>query len=344
MTVRHRNGAYPIVFTNLEVAATEWSARTRVVTDSNLAASYPEFLGKFEHVLEVPAGESSKSVEQYVSTLNWLADRQTRRGDTLLAFGGGVVGDLAGFAAATYMRGINLVQAPTSLLAMVDSAVGGKVGIDLPQGKNLVGAFKPPSAVVICAELLSTLPEREFRNGLAELLKYGFIMDAALVAELRDRPVTPGDSRIERLIRTALQHKAYVVERDEHETNGLRATLNFGHTVGHAIEKVLNFEDWLHGEAISAGMVVEANLSELTGKAPSGTRAQVESLLASHALPVRLPANLDPEALIAAMRLDKKAGDGGLAFSLLTQIGTCKLVTNVDPDMVRRALHDLDEA
>lgn len=343
MTVRFRGGSYPIIFTRLITAMGELPSRTRWITDSHVAHLYPTDSLPFPtHV--VPAGEASKSFDVYQSVLHWLADTKTKRGDTVVAFGGGVIGDLAGFAAATYMRGVSLVQIPSTLLAMVDSSVGGKVGIDLPQGKNLVGAFKPPKAVYVCPELLQTLPEREWRSGLAEVLKYGFIMDAAAARELHQAPLMPNDDRMEAWIKRSIEHKAYVVERDEYETTGLRATLNFGHTVGHAIEKLQNYTDWLHGEAIAAGMVVETLIAEKLGLCPVGTRAWIESSIAAHGLPTRLPAGCDPKSLVETMALDKKAGADGLAFSFVTDIGTCKLFPSVNVDDVRRILEEWDES
>lgn len=344
MTIRHRLGAYPIIFTALEVALDALPRDAKMVTDSNLDALYGARTSADRSQLVVPAGERSKSMAQFQNVIEWLAESNTKRNQSVVAFGGGVIGDLVGFAAGSYMRGVPLIQVPTSLLAMVDSSVGGKVGIDLPAGKNLVGMFKPPSSVYVCHELLTTLPEREFRSGLAEVLKYGFIMDEAMIQELSQSPLEIGDSRLCDVIRTCIQHKAFVVERDEYETSGLRATLNFGHTVGHAIETLQGYADWLHGEAISAGMVAEAHLAESLRLAPPGTRASIEKTLAAHGLPVELPAGMTGDVLVEAMHMDKKAGKNGLAFSLVTDIGTCKLVPAVDTEHVRRTLNELTHA
>jgi 3-dehydroquinate synthase len=340
MTVRHRNGAYPIVFADHEDVLAELPSDSVIVTDDNLALSYSEALARFNRKLILPPGEESKSFATYQTVLQWLAEMGVKRSEQIVAFGGGVIGDLVGFVAATYMRGIGFVQIPTSLLAMVDSSIGGKVGIDLPQGKNLVGAFKPPSAVYICLDLISSLPDRQFINGMGEVLKYGFIMDKDLAKELHQSPVTATDSRLKKIVERCLRHKASVVERDEFETSGLRAILNFGHTVGHAVEKVLAYRDLLHGEAISAGMVVEAAISEKIGLAPVGTLASVEETLLAHKLPVKIPKGINLDQVLQAMLLDKKRTTEGIAMSLLTGLGSCKLITSVDSDMILTSLHE----
>jgi 3-dehydroquinate synthase len=340
MTVRHRNGAYPIVFADHEDVLAELPTDSVIVTDENLALAYNEALARFNRKLILPPGEESKSFATYQTVLQWLAEMGVKRSEQIVAFGGGVIGDLVGFVAATYMRGIGFVQIPTSLLAMVDSSIGGKVGIDLPQGKNLVGAFKPPSAVYICLDLISSLPDRQFVNGMGEVLKYGFIMDKDLAKELHHSPVTATDSRLKKIVERCLRHKASVVERDEFETSGLRAILNFGHTVGHAVEKVLEYRDLLHGEAISAGMVVEAAISEKIGLAPVGTLTSVEETLLAHKLPVKIPKGINLDQVLQAMLLDKKRTTEGIAMSLLTGLGSCKLITSVDSDMILTSLHE----
>jgi 3-dehydroquinate synthase len=250
-----------------------------------------------------------------------------------VALGGGVVGDLAGFVAATYMRGVPLVQIPTSLLAQVDSSVGGKVGIDLPEGKNMVGAFYPPERVSICTETLDTLSQREFDNGMAEVWKAGFILDRSLV----DRLVAKSLTRDE-MVQRCIEIKRQVVEADEFETNGERAKLNFGHTVGHAVEKLTGYGPVLHGEAISIGMVIEARLGEAIGLSEPGTHDAVEECLGSQGLPTTSLVLRNIDMLIETMRRDKKASGGRLAFSLLTHIGGCKLVEDVPESDVRKVL------
>lgn len=291
------------------------------VTDANVAKSL-ELAGDRLHIIR--PGEASKSMATYRQVLDAMARAGLKRGDTLFAVGGGVVGDLAGFAAATYMRGIPFVQVPTSLLAMVDSSVGGKVGIDLPAGKNLVGAFHQPTAVWIAPEVLRTLPRRHVTNGLAEVLKYAFILDPQLL-DLID-----GTDWIPTVVRS-IQLKALVVEEDEHETTGRRAILNFGHTIGHAIEAELNYRHLLHGEAVAIGMVFEAKLGEELGVTPRGLSEEVTRVLRAHKLPVDLPHGLKYQNLLDRMKLDKKADGEGLAFSLLTGLGECKLYRGIDP-------------
>lgn len=287
----------------------------------------------------VPQGESSKSIEWFSRALEWLAESGAKRSSTLIAFGGGVIGDLAGFVAASYMRGIPFVQIPTTLLAQVDSSVGGKVGIDLAAGKNLAGAFWPPAEVRIGVELLETLPDRQWRNGYAEAIKYGFIEDPSLV-ELFEGGLPQGD-RIAECVRRSIEIKAKVVAEDEFETTGRRAILNFGHTIGHAIEKISGYGPILHGEAITVGMILEARLGERLGLTEKGTANRVEELL-QPLLPLtsqswRLASS---EEFVSAMRKDKKVKDQGLAFSLLTKLGHCKLVTNVPEDAVVRILEE----
>jgi 3-dehydroquinate synthase len=265
-----------------------------------------------------------------------MAQAGCGRNTTLVAIGGGVIGDLGGFVAASYMRGIPYLQVPTTLLSQVDSSVGGKVGVDLPEGKNLVGAFYPPTAVAIPEDVLSHLPERQFANGMAEVLKYGFILDADFSDVLNG-----DDLDVPAIVRHCIRLKADVVQADEFERLGIRAKLNFGHTVGHALEQVLRYEHLLHGEAISIGMVAEALLGEQLGVTEPGTTDEVRTRLAKHGLPVEWKGLQESDLLIDAMGRDKKAVDGELAFSLLTKIGECKLVEKVPRSAVRTALQAL---
>ncbi|RYG49546.1 3-dehydroquinate synthase [bacterium] len=327
MTIRHAGGSYEVAFGNLSEAMQALPENRRIVTDENVAAA----LG-IPTDLVLPAGETNKSLDGYAEAARALARTRANRRTTLVALGGGVIGDLVGFLAASYMRGVPFVQVPTSLLAMVDSSVGGKVGIDIPEGKNLLGAFYPPVAVHVPLDALSTLPERQVANGMAEVWKTGFIRDEHLVARLEADP-TPDRALIERCV----AHKAAVVEADEYETNGIRATLNFGHTIGHAIERVQNYEGFLHGEAIAVGMVLESRLGERLGHTDPGTTERVSAGLASQGLPTEWPVP-DPDALIDAMRMDKKAEAGRLAFSLLDRIGSCRLWTDVPEKDVRAVL------
>jgi len=332
LTVTHSAGSYEIRFTDLGELRNLLPSDAFVITDSNVAAHYAGLLESTQTIV-VPAGEQSKSVETYASVLEKLANLGAKRNSWVVAFGGGVVGDLAGFAAATYMRGVKLLQVPTSLLAMVDSSVGGKVGIDLCAGKNLAGAFYPPQGVLIAEEFLKTLPERHVANGLAEVVKYAYISDPDILGKLREPALDFGW-----IVRRSLEIKSDIVAKDEFETTGLRATLNFGHTIGHAIEKCLNYEHLLHGEAVAIGMVMEARLGEQLNITPEGSANQIAADCDRLGLPVELPSGLPVDEMLSAMRRDKKVLGSGFAFSLLTGVGTCKLCSDVDPGVVQRVI------
>ncbi len=325
VTVSHSRGEYEVKFVeNLGDLTCK-----AIITDDNVLRAIGQ---EFPDVpcLALPPGEATKSLECLGRTLSWLAQIGVRRGDAIGAIGGGVIGDLGGFVAATYMRGMRYVQVPTSLLAMVDSSVGGKVGIDLPEGKNLMGAFHPPVEVFVWFDALKSLPPEHYANGMAEVLKYGFINDPEIL-EWQSRTALP------ELIRRCISIKASIVARDEFETTGERAILNFGHTIGHAVEAASNY-GILHGEAIAIGMLLEAELGELLGVTPTGTRRAVEKHLQAVSLPTRLPA-FAPELLLTLMRSDKKATAKGVAFSLLTHIGGCKLVEGVSEASIMAVLN-----
>jgi 3-dehydroquinate synthase len=307
-----------------------------VVTDSNLASK----LSKFQPII-VPAGEKSKNLTEYAAVLDQLAQRGAKRKSRLVAIGGGVIGDLAGFAAATYMRGIPFVQVPTTLLSMVDSSVGGKVGVDTELGKNLVGAFYPAQEVYVDAAWLKTLERRQWQSGMAEVLKYGFIMSEELAVSLETIPMLDSsDLRTSETIRACIELKRKVVEADEFETTGYRAILNFGHTVGHAIEKLTHYETYTHGEAISVGMVIEAKIGEKLGITPTGLSSRLTNTLKAHGLPVNSPTTADVENIIQSMRGDKKSVQGELSMSLLTGLGECKLIQDIAESDVREVLSE----
>lgn len=329
MIIHHGTGQYPIRF----LSANELEHSGTWIVDENVLRHWPAF--RAYDPLVIPAGESSKSIHMYEQTLRALASRGVKRNDLLIAVGGGVVGDLAGFVAATYLRGVEFVQVPTTLLAMVDSSVGGKVGIDLPEGKNLVGAFWPPVAVDIATDFLTTLPARHFRNGMAEVWKYAFIDDWS-VADLADNPT----EHMVELIRRCVSIKARIVEEDEHDRTGRRAILNFGHTIGHSIETAHQYETYLHGEAIAIGMVAEVQLGERLGYTRQGTAAAIQEHLEGAGLPTHYDDWRNP-ALIGAMRRDKKNEGDGIAFSLPVQLGECKLVTGIAESEVRAFLESL---
>jgi len=338
MRIQHRNGSYEVKFEPIEEAVASLPDDVRIITDSNVVDFYGPILEEKGRIVIVDAGEQSKSLETYGNLLSWMANSKASRKTTVCAIGGGVVGDLAGFVAASYMRGVPFYQIPTTLLSQVDSSVGGKVGIDLKEGKNLAGAFYPPNGVSIAIDTLSTLPIRQFNNGMAEVWKYGLIMEADLVQILERAGLHPAHPELPGVVARCIALKAHVVEEDEFETKGLRAILNYGHTVGHAIELVAGFGSVLHGEAISIGMVVEARLGELLGITEAGTAEIVEQLMCKQELPIRHSILRDEDKLVAAMYGDKKAVGKHLSFSLLTDIGRCKLIEEVPETVVRQAL------
>lgn len=287
--------------------------------------------------IPVPSGESSKSFEGYRNLLDRLVAARLERTSPVVAVGGGVVGDLAGFAAATYLRGVPLVMAPTTLLAMVDSSVGGKTGIDHPLGKNLIGAFHAPALVVADVETLASLDPAEIAAGAAEVVKYGVIRDAALFESL-ERAGLPRDAEATAaLVARCVAVKGGVVERDERE-GGLRRILNFGHTVGHAIESVTGYSRFRHGEAVSIGMVVAARIAEAKGVAVEPVARRLESLLGRLGLPTRVPGDLADGAILEALSRDKKARSGRVHFVLPRRIGDVVVSADVAPDEIRSAI------
>ncbi len=288
----------------------------------------------------VPAGERSKSLAVAGKLYEELAGARLNRRSFVLALGGGVVGDLAGFIAATFLRGVDFVQVPTTLLAMVDSSVGGKVAIDLPQGKNLVGAFYQPRIVVADTATLASLPEREFRAGVAEVIKYGVIYDAALFADLeRELPALMAKDAgvLSRVIARCCEIKAEVVSQDERES-GLREILNFGHTIGHGIEAVTEYGRYLHGEALAIGMVAAARLSQKHGGLAEADADRIETLLRRAGFDLQPPA-VPFEQLLSAMRSDKKARDGGLRFVLARRMGGVFASEAVSESDIKEVLH-----
>ena len=273
--------------------------------------------------LVVPAGEASKSLTSCEDIFQALATLGARRDSVIIALGGGVIGDLAGFAAACWMRGIGFVQVPTTLLAMVDSSVGGKTGINLAQGKNLVGAFHQPTAVIADIDTLATLPDRELRAGLAEVVKYAAIGDAKFFDWLEAHAaalLARNPAALTQAIATSIRHKAGIVARDEREA-GERALLNFGHTFGHALETATGYRRYLHGEAVAIGMLQAAQLSGNLGLAPAADGERLARLLTALGLPVRAAPTIAPATLLQHMRLDKKASAAGLRLVLWRGIG-----------------------
>ena len=285
-------------------------------------------------------GEAHKTLASVAQVFDALADVKANRDATIVALGGGVVGDLAGFAAACWMRGIAFVQVPTTLLAMVDSSVGGKTAVDLPQGKNLVGAFHQPRAVIIDTDTLATLPARELRAGFAEVIKYGALGDAAFFTWLErhaDALLAREAEPLASTIAHCCRQKAGIVTRDETE-QGERALLNLGHTFGHAIETAMGYGGLLHGEAVGVGMVLAARLSANLGRAPADDTQRLIALLERFGLPTAIPSGLDADRLIGLMQLDKKNLSGSLRLILWRGIGQADIVPDVDVAAIRAVL------
>ena len=314
-----------------ECAQIKLGQRCAVITDANVAKNFARTALKslvasgFEPVLIIiPAGEKSKRLAVVEKCCDQLAAHRLERKSFIVALGGGVVGDLAGFVAATYLRGVPFVQVPTTLLAQVDSSVGGKTGVNLSAGKNLIGAFYQPQLVLCDLDTLKTLPRREFVSGLAEVIKYGIIYDAILFAQIeRNLPklLERDAATLRSVVARCCEIKADVVGQDETES-GLRAILNFGHTIGHAIENSSGYGKFLHGEAIAIGQVAAAKLSQKILGLPSGDAERIKKLFVSAGLPVKI--KLDAarrKKLFAAMKLDKKVSAGEIKFVLAKKIG-----------------------
>ncbi len=302
------------------------SRRIAVITDRNVATIQASTLrGLFADAptLVVPSGEESKSIPEFGRVLDFLAGQGLDRSAAVFAVGGGVVGDLAGFAAASYLRGVDYYQVPTTLLAMVDSSVGGKTGVNLKAGKNLAGAFHQPRRVFIATGFLKLLPLREFAAGMAEVIKTALLGDRLLFEDLERAALSPGDIRLAWTVRVCCGIKARLVEADEreHADMGGRALLNLGHTFGHAVEQVTGYGTYLHGEAVAIGLCAAARLSRRLGLLGDPDVARVESVVCAHALPTRLRSHLPVGDLMAAMARDKKARAGSLRFVLLRSLG-----------------------
>ena len=354
MKVNLGERSYPISFgANLasEVRAkvdglTAAGRRVAVLTDQNLIDhQFDAMHAMFPDVpmLIVAPGEATKSLADFGRVLNFLAAQQMDRTGVLIAVGGGVIGDLAGFAAASYLRGIDFLQIPTTLLAMVDSAVGGKTGINLPAGKNLVGAIHQPRGVFISTSLLATLPPREFSAGMAEVIKYGLLGDAALFSQIEYEPVSAASSSLATIIQRCCALKGRIVELDEREqaSNGGRALLNLGHTFGHAIEQVTGYGSYLHGEAVAVGLCAAARLSHKLGNINANDVKRVDTVVAAHALPVRLRSPLPLADLLVAMSHDKKVRAGLPRFVVLKKIGNAITHDSVPPALVEASFREV---
>jgi 3-dehydroquinate synthase len=357
LTVHLAERSYPIRFAAdlRHEVADELDALRRagrpaaVVTDANVAARQKAVVQEMSGgrpVLVLPAGEATKSLEALGRVLDFLAAQQLDRRGALLVVGGGVIGDLGGFAAATYLRGIDYFQVPTTLLAMVDSSVGGKTGLNLAAGKNLAGAFHQPRGVFIATDFLATLPPREFAAGMAEVVKCALLGDAGLLARLEQAPLTAASADLPEIIRRCCALKARIVEADERELApaGGRALLNLGHTFGHAIEQATGYERYRHGEAVAIGLAAAARLSRLLGCLGPAEVARVEAVLTAHALPVRLANPLALAELNAAMTRDKKARAGVPRFVILEHLGTAVTREGVGAGLVEAAWREVGAA
>jgi 3-dehydroquinate synthase len=293
-------------------------------------------------VIEVPEGETAKTLAVAEHCWDRLLAAGLDRSSTVLGLGGGAVGDLAGFVAATYMRGLNFVTLPTTILAQVDASVGGKTAIDHPKAKNLIGAFHQPRLVIVDPAVVRTLPDREFRSGLAEIVKHGIVLDAGYFAEL-ERDLVPLAARdlpvLERIIAGSCRLKASVIERDEREAE-LRHVLNYGHTIGHALEASTGYARYTHGEAVALGIVAEARLAQRLGIADDATTDRQQRMLETLGLPVRAP-SIDVEPVVTAMARDKKGKDGRVPFVLAPRIGEFRIVYDVSPADIRAAIASL---
>ena len=332
-------GAGAISFSGELISRVSKPCRCVVVTDSNVGPLYAEAVelslsqAGFQPVrVTVPAGESSKSISQLGFICDAMIEAGLDRASLLIALGGGVVGDLAGFAAAIYYRGIPYIQIPTTIVSQVDSSVGGKTGVNAAGGKNLIGSFHQPRLVIADTDTLRSLPEREFNEGFAEVIKHAAIRDPAMLDSLDDLPS---------LIARNVGIKAAIVAEDEFETKGLRALLNFGHTIGHGIEAAAGYGKFLHGEAISLGLLAACRLSVEKSGLTEQEAARISSALASYKLPLRLDDSIETDAIFSALKKDKKFAAGGIRFVLLRRLGDAFVSDAVTEADIRRAIEGL---
>ncbi|MFV0415411.1 MAG: 3-dehydroquinate synthase [Chthoniobacterales bacterium] len=320
------------------------SKHCAVITDENVAPLYLERLlaslyssGWTAVPITVPAGEKSKSLNHTEICCEKMIAAGLDRKALLFALGGGVVGDLAGFVASIYFRGIPFIQIPTSVVAQVDSSVGGKTGVNSRLGKNLIGAFQQPLAVIADTDTLKTLPPREFSEGLAEVVKHAIIRDRSLLDLIETAPTENTPTLIRRNVRI----KADIVEEDEKEISGTRALLNFGHTVGHAIENAAGYGQFLHGEAISLGILAALRLSVIHANLPQSEATLIEEKLHSLGLPTKLPENLTDQSILTAMKTDKKFQEGKIHFVLTQKLGSAFVSNKITMQDIQKSLQTL---
>jgi 3-dehydroquinate synthase len=352
LTIRTTTASYPVIVAahglaqlpqwlhDLGLRGTLW-----LISDAAISSRYADPLaaqlrtaGFTVAQMSVPSGEASKSLEQLAALHTWMISGGVERRDAVLALGGGVVGDLAGFAAATVLRGIAVVQLPTTLLAMVDSAVGGKTGINHPLGKNLIGAFHQPRLVLADTTTLASLPPRELQAGWAEVIKHGVIRDAGLFAQLEAQANAPQDAEaFAHLIQRAVAVKVAVVNADERE-QGERMILNYGHTIGHAVEALVGYGGLLHGECVAIGMHAAAQIAHTLGLCDETLITRQQALLHAYGLATAMPAALDPDAILALTLRDKKVQAKQVRWILPTAIGSVEIRNDVPERVVRAVL------
>lgn len=358
ITVGIENNSYPIVIdsnlNNLGLFFSEnkkisFNESVAIITNETIANLYLsdwqnhlEKLG-FKKVITIilKDGESYKNLETLNQIYSQLLENQFSRKSLLIALGGGVIGDMVGFAAATYQRGISFIQVPTTLLAQVDSSVGGKTAVNHPLGKNMIGAFYQPLAVFTEINTLKTLPKREFAAGIAEVIKHGCIYDKNFydyLIENKEKLLNQDATVLKTAIKRSCEIKAEIVALDEKETKGKRALLNFGHTFAHAIEKVLGYGVWLHGEAVACGMVLAMKLSIELGFLQQSELDQFKSFLSYFNLPIKLPDDINHDDLINAMKVDKKNENNQIVFIILEQIGKANLANHITENLIRSIL------
>lgn len=313
--------------------------RSAIICDTNSRRFADAIVSRLTNgdIVEMPAGEHSKSLEQAGAICDEMTSRALDRTSFVVGVGGGVVGDVSGFVAAIFYRGIPHVQVPTTLLAMVDSAIGGKCGVNTTAGKNLLGAIHQPRLIVCDVRTLESLPPQQFRQGMAEIVKHGILRDAEMFAQLRSFT----REKLPELIARNIRIKAAIVAADERETNGQRALLNFGHTIGHAIERAGNYEVLPHGDAISIGMIAACRISTKRAGFSADECEQVRELLDSLGLPTSLPRNISRDAVFDAVRFDKKFAGGEVRFVVTPRIGDASVSSNVTFDDIREAIDEL---
>jgi 3-dehydroquinate synthase len=320
--------------------------RCAVVTDSHVAPLYAETVlrsltenGIDPTLIKLPAGETCKNMTAAEEICRQMIRAGLDRNAFLIALGGGVIGDLAGFAASIFLRGVPYIQVPTTLLSQVDSSVGGKTGVNTPEGKNLIGTFSQPALVLADIATLHTLPQRVYQEGFAEVIKHAAIRDASMFEAITD--VADGQGSLTDLVKRNVEIKARIVEQDEHETTGERALLNFGHTIGHAIEASAGYGELFHGEAIALGMIAAARLSSDLAGLPTAAVSHLTDLFKRIDLPTRLPENISTEVILDHMKHDKKFSEGKIRFVLLRALGDAFISHDVTTEQITTAIKGL---